>query len=190
MENKTKVRPILAELKGYLSVAPNPEKSSRIYDAQIWNQYNSTIDELNSLTENNYDKFRLRPQSEEMNRSYSTIVKVQDYVGKLSGLINRIQAEYFSDEQISSGTPNTVINANQTQFQNQEQKQSMIVDIAMYIAEKKAEHKEGSPERDFLNKFGEAIKGTNGITDIIKNIISIGVSCGLTLASLGKIFGI
>lgn len=187
MENKTKIRPILAELKGYLSVAPSPEKQSRIYDAQIWNQYNSTINELNSLSENNYDKFRLVPQGEEMNRSYSTIIKTQDYVGKLSGLINRIQAEYFSDEPSFHGGPTTVINANQTQTQKQEQ--NMIIDLAMFVAENKSNHPAGTPERDFLDKFGTAIKNSNGITDIIKNMIEIGTSCGLTLPAISKIFG-
>lgn len=123
-----------------------------------------------------------------MNRSYFTIIKTHDYVGKLSGLINRIRAEYFSDEHLIPGTPTTVINANQTQFQRQEQ--NMIIDLVMFVAENKSNHPIGTPERDFLNKFGEAIKGTNGITDIIKNMIEIGKSCGLTLLAISKIFGI
>ncbi len=190
MDNKSNVRPILEELRGYLSVAPDPGKSRDIYDAQIWNQYNSAIDELNTLTGVDYNKFKLQPQSEEINRSYFTLIKTQDYVGKLSGLINRINAEYFSDERNVTNSPNTTINTYQTQVQSQEQQQTMVVDMAMIIAEKKAGYPEGTSERSFLNKLGEALKGTKNISDIVKNIVEIGISCGLSLATIAKIFGI
>jgi|SRR3989344_2660235 len=190
MDDKIKIRPILEELKGYLSVAPSPENKSRIFDAELWNQYNSAVDELNSLNDSHdfYEKFRLRPQNENINGHYRTVIKTQDYLSKLSGLIKRIQAEYFSDESNGSAVATTIINANQTQFQKQEQ--GIIVDLAMFIATRKSDYIEGTPERDFLNKLGETIKSANNIIDIIKSVFIVGKEFGLTLASILKIFGI
>lgn len=188
MENKEKVRPVLAELKGYQSAAPDPEKGSRLFDDHFWKQYNSTIDELNTITGSDYNKFKLQPQAEDWNGRYITMAKTQDYVSKLSGLINRVSAEYFSDEKSSISGPSTVINTHQTQSQSQQQ--SMVVDIAMFIAEKKSDYAKGTKERVFLEKAGEAIKETKNVTDIISTIISIATACGLSLPALAKIFGI
>src|SRR3989344_1811442 len=95
MDNKIQVAPIYSELQGYLSQAPDKTSSSLTAEA-VWERYNQTINELNSVSGNNYNDFLIKPKaSENTGRLY---VDVLDYRGKLGGIIGRLYREFFSDE--------------------------------------------------------------------------------------------
>ncbi len=187
-ETEKKIRPLYSELRGYLSVAP---EDHFIFDEMAVNlstQLNSTIDELNVASNKNYDKFKIQTRNEEWNRLSRTLIESLEYRNKLSGLISKLQGEFFSDEQTTPPGPSTVINAHQTQSQTQQQ--SVVVDIAMVIAEKRSQYAEGTPERTFLDKFGEALKSARGIQDILGSIFSLAISTRVGLEFLKKVFGL
>jgi len=108
MASKEDIRPTYAELQGYLSQAPSEEKSGPIRDANLWNQVNETIDELNRISGEDYDRFKITPQRYEHNRI--PYLDKDTYRSKLGGLISRLHGIYFSDEVAPfSGIPSTVI---------------------------------------------------------------------------------
>ena len=109
-ETEKKIRPLYSELRGYLSVAP---EDHFIFDEMAVNlstQLNSTIDELNVASNKNYDKFKIQTRNEEWNRLSRTLIESLEYRNKLSGLISKLQGEFFSDEQTTPPGPSTVIN--------------------------------------------------------------------------------
>lgn len=185
---KEQVLPIYNELQGYLSQAP--EKPGIIFEEEIWNQLNETVDELNVVTEKNYNKFKAEVKTTNWNGQMRQTVDVQSFRIKLSGLISRLYGEYFSENQPPfSGAPSTIIHANQTQVQKQEQQQSVVVDLAMLVAERKSEYKPNSSERSFLDKLGETLKTVNNVKDIIFEIAKIAAATGVSLEFIKKIFG-
>lgn len=183
-----KIRPLYSELRGYLSVAPEDHYVFDDMAINLSRQFNGTIDELNVASGQSYDKFKVQTKNIEWNRSMQTVIESLDYRNKLSGLINKLQGEFFSDEQIASTHPSTVINAHQTQSQTQQQ--SIVVDIAMLVAEKRSQYADGTPERTFLDRLGEALKSARGVQDILNSIFSLATSTGVGLEFLKKIFGL
>ena len=112
---KEQVRPIYSELQGYLSQAPARDKGL-IFEASIWEQHNQTIDELNTVTGKNYDRYKVEVRSIDWNRTMRRVIDSQSYRIKLGGLVSRLHGEYFSDEPPPfSGMPSTVITQHQIQ---------------------------------------------------------------------------
>lgn len=181
---KAKIRPIYKELQGYLSQIPLPEKP---YDAittpAVWEQFNSTIDELNTCSEKNYDKFKISAVYRE--EGYQQINLV-DYRQKLGGLISRLQAEFFSDEpEPFSGSPSTIIT--QSQQQAQSVNVQMLLEFQGLIDKKLPELKEGSKEKKFLQKVRESLPSIKNVIELIKLILSAAGSLGLTINEVIKI---
>lgn len=187
-----KVYPIYCELQGYLDQAPRKDSGS-IREKSIWEQLHQTIDELNAITGNSYDKFKTEIKSSPTgfrDGGYYSYIDVDSYRTKVGGLINKLYGEYFSDEQKPfSNVPSTIINASQTQLQAQEQHQSVLVDIAIMIAEKKHEYAIGTPERNFLDKITEYLKSAKDVKQIVFDIVSLAAATGVSLEFLKKIFG-
>ena len=59
----------------------------------------------------------------------------------------------------------------------------------MLVAEKRVAYPSGTPERNFLDKLGEALKASKGIQEILQSIFSIATSTGIGFEALKKIFG-
>lgn len=87
------VKPIYFELQGYLSQAPEREKGV-IFEREVWEQYNQTVDELEQITGKKYDRYKLRPTNE----YNKPAITVQAYRTILGGIISRLHGEYFPDE--------------------------------------------------------------------------------------------
>jgi hypothetical protein len=186
---KEKIRLIYAELQGYLAQIPDSvETNTWTQDNTLWNQFNLLIGELKAVsrTEYNYDRFkiipetcRISPQSEPYLRMrYST------YKASLGGLIARLHAEYFSNEEPPFRTmPSTVINQTQTQTQSV----NLLLDIQEKVISEIPKHKEGSKERNFLEKIKNALPSMKTGTDIISNILKIGSEIGLHASEIEKI---
>ncbi len=106
------IRPIYTELQGYLSQAPNKDKVSTIYDANLWEHVNHAIDELGIASEEDYGHFKMIAQRSGQRRIPS--LNVDTYRTKLGGLISRLHGKYFSDEPGPfRGMPSTVISQSQ-----------------------------------------------------------------------------
>ncbi len=117
MASKEDIKPIYAEFRGYLSEAPSGGKIDSIYDADLWEQVNQAIDELNRISGEDYNRFKITPQRTQHGIRLS--VEKDTYRGKLGGLISRLHGEYFSNELSPlGGEPSTVISQTQQQSQS------------------------------------------------------------------------
>ncbi|OGF65121.1 hypothetical protein A2Z53_03470 [Candidatus Giovannonibacteria bacterium RIFCSPHIGHO2_02_42_15] len=108
---KGKIRPIYSELQGYLSQAPpiGEHGNATTYDDTLWRQFNTTIEELNKISGEDFNKFRVTGMQE--CSSNSQFIYVSNYRQKLGGIISHLHAKYFSEETPPfSGMPSTIIN--------------------------------------------------------------------------------
>ncbi|PIY88477.1 MAG: hypothetical protein COY73_03760 [Candidatus Nealsonbacteria bacterium CG_4_10_14_0_8_um_filter_37_14] len=183
---KEQVRPIYSELQGYLSQAPAGDKGL-IFEASIWEQHNQTIDELNTVTGKNYDRYKVEVRSIDWNRTMRRVIDSQSYRIKLGGLISRLHGEYFSDEPPPfSGMPSTVIT--QHQIQNQATYVQILLDLQSKIDEKLQEYKEESKEKTFLEKIKNSLSRVGNIVELIGLILRTGKELGLTVEQILKMF--
>jgi len=186
---KEKIRPIYSELQGYLSQAPKLESLlDRSSDSVLWTQVNNAINELNSVSGKNYDNFKINPEF--MNQSGMVshqYVKISAYRSKLGGLIARLHAEYFADEIVPfSGMPSTVITQQQTQ--SQVTYVQILLDIQSKIDEKLRGYKEGSNEKNFLEKVKDSLSKVGNIVELLALILRTGKEFGLTIEQVLKLF--
>lgn len=181
-----KIRPIYSELRGYLSAAPS---ENTIFDksaTDLTSQLNGTIDELNTVSLQNYDKFKVQPFSEDWNGHYRVVVKSLEYRNKLTGLIHRVQGEFFSEEQTVSTQPNTVIN----QTQSQSQSLAIVLELQEKIINEISKHEEGTKERSFLEKIKSVLPNVKTVTDILSSALKIGADLGLDPYTIHKLLGL
>lgn len=183
---KEQIRPIYSELQGYLSQAPARDKGL-IFESSIWEQHNQAIDELNTVTGKDYDRFKLELRSIDWNGTMRRVIDSQSYRMKLSGLISRLHAEYFFDEPPPfSDIPSTVITQNQ--IQNQTTYIQILLDIQSKIDEKLQEYKEGSKEKTFLEKIKNSLSKVSNIVELIGLILRTGKEFDLTIEQILKMF--
>jgi len=188
MANKEDIRPIYSELQGYLSQAPSesPERPGAVtYDTLIWQQYNLAVDELNKVSGESYDRFKIQPKTTERG---SVLMGVIPYRSKLGGLISRLHAKYFSDEQAPfSGMPSTVIS--QTQQQNQSFQIELLLQIQSKIDEQLSKLEAGdTKKRDFLEKVKGALKSVRDSTGFVALLLTTAQEFGLSVKELLELF--
>jgi len=181
MASKQEIRPIYSELQGYLAQAPKTEKFT--FYGNEWEQYNNTIDELNKLTDKDYNRFKLEP----LHGSLGSFVRLETYCQKLGGLIARLHAEYFSDEVAPfAEMPSTIIT--QSQEQTQSFQIQMLLEVQSKIDEKIAKFDEGSKERKFLEKVKGSLASIRNIAGLIALLLSVAKECGLSIEDLKSLF--
>lgn len=185
---KEEIRPIYSELKGYLSATP---KENEVWDEtaiNIANQLNGAIDELSQITDQKFDKFKIQAQNISWGNGFRSTLSVLDYRNRLSGLISRIQGEFFSEEQSVSAQPSTVINTNQTQSQSQSM--VMVLELQEKILSEISKHEEGSKERGFLERMKLALPTIKTVMDVLSNALAIGQQFGLSPDIIRKLLGL
>ena len=181
---KEKIRPIYSELQGYLSQAPKPEKVySALTGESTWKHYHSAIKELNDITGEDYDRFKVSPERGQTDQ----FVRVVEYRGCLGGLISRLHGQYFSDEPAPfSGMPSTIITQQQTQAQST--KVQILLDLQSTIDNQISKYKEGTPERTFLEKIKEGLSGIEDVNDFVRLLLRTGKGLGLTIDQILTFF--
>lgn len=184
-----RIRPIYSELQGYLTQAPVDEGGKNIVyrnsgDPQtLVDQLNLTIDELNEITANNYDKLKIAP----VRWGDGTAVHISDYRTKLNGLISKLHGQYFSKENAPfSMTPSTVIS--QQQLQSQTTNIQILLEVQSFLDKKTSLYSEGTKERGFLDRVKSTLSGVKDVNELIKLILEAGNSVGLSMAEILKIF--
>lgn len=185
MADLSKIKPVYQELQGYLSQIPLPKDSYEVIEFEpIGSQINATIGELNSLTECNYDKFKVEMR-EGSNRSlYTTTLRA-----KLGGLIDRLHAEYFNEENRPfGGSPQTLISQTQNQSTN------ITISLVLQIQEKILESLKNTDlkpeEKNFLEKIKEALPNIVNVLDLIKIILNTANSFNITIPVVLKLLGL
>lgn len=176
---KEKIGPIYSELQGYLSQAPEIRGDIEVSsDLSLIEQYNEALDELNNISDKNYDRFKIKEKE-----VFSELFNVTNYRSKLGGLIARLHREYFSEEPAPfSGMPNTIIN--QTQQQTQSFQVQMLLEIQSKIDEKISEFKEGTKEKSFLDKIKDSLSSIRNTTELLALILKSGKDFGLTVKQI------
>jgi hypothetical protein len=192
MAAKEKVRPIYAELQGYMLQAPGGDNVRVIYDPNVWRHYNQTVDELTKLTGNNYDRFKAVHRYMPSARTMIECVDVTQYRTKLSGLINRLHAEFFADEASPfAGSPGMVIN--QSQQQSQAVHIQMVMEITEQLTRAEAKFEEGDKERGFIDKVKGYLKSagtaTTSLAQLMLLLLNVARECGLSIEDMKRVFG-
>ena len=183
---KNKIRPIYQELQGYLSQTPVPDKPYiTTEDESLWSQMNLAIDELNEITGKNYDRFKITPKGTAM--SGTAYIELTAIRSKLGGLIDRLNGEYFSDEDRPFGrTPTTII----TQSQAQEQSTQVVVllEVQEKILERLKDNQIAPEEKRFLQKLKDNLSGVRDFIELIRLILITAQDTGLDLENLTRVF--
>lgn len=184
MTQKEDIRPIYQELQGYLSQAPGGDKIRIIYDDNLWEQVNQAIDELNSISGEDYNRFKMHTKQIRQGREGTcNVVDVGTYRAKLGGLISRLHGQYFSDEVAPfSSMPSTVIT--QTQQQSQSIQVQMLLEFRDKITEKIDQLDAGDNKRKFLEKVKGALASVRDYAGLIALYVTTAQEFGLTLKEL------
>jgi hypothetical protein len=186
MENKQAIRPIYSELQGYLAQAPSSSRAGdqNIYDQAFWCQFNDTIQELNTLTGKNYDRYKLTPVR---GRTHQFIPK-DTYRQKLGGLIAQLYGEYFSDEVAPfAAMPSTIIS--QSQNQNQSVQVQLLLEVNDLIHNKLGQVQDGSKEKTFLEKIKTSLSSVKNISQLVSLLLKTAQTLGITIEQLKDLFG-
>jgi len=181
-----KIRPIYSELQGYLAQAPGADKGM-IFEKSIWEGYHATIDELNAVTGDNYDRYKVQVQPW-ASSDIGFALSILEYRTKIGGLIARLHGSFFSNEAAPfSGMPNTVITNQQTQSQTVNVQ--MLLEVQSKIDEVLPTLPEGSKEKGFLERIKSSLGQTKNISELIRLILQTGNDMGITLVQMLKWFG-
>lgn len=187
---KEEIRPLYLELQGYLKQL-SKNVNNIIKTEETWNNYHSVIDELNSLTGEDYNKFKLKINyinSNSFGNPYN-YVNSDNFRFQLGGLIQKIYGSYFQDEKNPTDDstspqniqPANVINNVQSQSQSQSIKLEIAVEITEIIARKISDYEEGSKERTFLEQIKDGLKEGKNVVELVNLILSTGINIGLTM---------
>jgi hypothetical protein len=197
MATKEQIKPIYEELQGYYSQATRI-RSDIIYEDAVWEQYNMAVDALSEVSGADYGRFKAIPLPEHSESIYGEEVRTPERIGtlgyssKLSGLINRLHAEFFSDEPSPfADSPDMVIS--QTQQQYQSIHVQMIMEIQEYLTRSEGQFKEGSKERGFIDKakgfLKSAASGVTSAAQLMLLLLNVAKECGLNIDDMQRIFG-
>src|SRR5579862_5594097 len=169
-EDKKKIRPFYSELQGYLSQAPTVQAKPYLYrdEGNEWEQVNTVIEQLNTITGNNFDRFKITLERDK------DILSVTIYRSKLGGIISYLHGEYFFDEPAPfSGMPNNVITNNLNQQQSQQQ--TMIVTLLELQSkiDKKLTETTDEKQKSFLQKLKDQLTMIVTVTQLIQQILTL-----------------
>jgi hypothetical protein len=181
---KEKIRPIYQELQGYLLQIPVPEKPYEVIDSEdVWNRVNLAINELEDLSPHSYGKFKIHPEI----RGQTGFVNVTALRVNLGGLIDRLHAEFFSDEPNPFiGGPSTIIS--QEQSQEQTTNVVMLLDVHEKIVEKLNDEQTNPDERKYLETLKGGLSSAKSALGLINLILSTANTVGIELDKLTQIF--
>lgn len=180
------IKSIYIELQGYLLSSPEPRNNlpdgGYITDEDMWVKFNITLDRLNKVTDNIFTNHKMSYKV----RGNTQYITIDYYRSNLSGLIFRLYADYFPHD------PPLVTQSESGQFvlnQNIHQEQTVSINIFKeQIEEKISTYKEGSKERNFLEKLKGYVATTNNITDIVRTTIGLAKKFGLSFDDISNIF--
>lgn len=128
--NQENIKIIYEQLKGYLSQTPTEGGVT----LGMVNQVNQAIDELNSVSGENYDRFKMDSEVEPDDEPMYSAFDIVEFRFTLSGLILRLYGEYFSNEPPPfSGPQSPVIIQTQEQNPTQEQNQMHMKSKAVHF---------------------------------------------------------
>jgi len=183
MAKQEDIRHIYHQLQGYLSKAPSGDKTGMIRDPNLWNHINQVVDELSILCDEDYNRFKIIPQT---SRHFGPFLSKDTLQTQLAGLIARLHGKYFASEPAPfSGMPSTVIS--QTQVQSQSQTQ-MVLDLQSKIDEQLRNLEPEDKKHKFLEKVKGALASVKDYAGVLALYVTTAQEFGLTLKELVELF--
>jgi hypothetical protein len=188
-----KIKPIYQELMGILSQTPvfdNPH--STLSTVEIWENYNDIIERLNTISERDYNHFKIKEKIEQWGDGSShPYVNGTLFRQKLNGLINHLHGEHFPNERTPfSGEPQHVFEQNQVVSQSTDVQ--VIVMTVLEVQEKLIKNEDkyssDSPEGKFIKIVKESLKNVKSTMELINLILQTAANVGLTPDKLSTIF--
>ncbi len=184
MADKETIRPVYSELQGYLAQAPKGKHYDSIGRDEILNQFNAAVEELMKVTNKDYARFKIKPESAH-DPAFASDLTVGEYRGKLGGIIARLHGEYFSDEPAPfASMPSTII----TQSQNQSVHVEFILEMSNLINDKMNKAPEGTPEKKFLEKIRGTLSKVKNVSQFVTLVIMTAKEMGISLEQLASLF--
>jgi hypothetical protein len=191
MEDTKKIRGLYGVLQGYISQAPDVKDT--IDEEDLWNQVNSTIDELGQIVDYDFKRYKIVPKGDQIYDEDENVffdspyVAASVYRAKIIGLIMWLHGVYFSNEPAPfSNTPSQVIT--QTQEQSQSLNQQMLIDFSGIITEKIDKLDPADKKRLFLEKLKTAMGTVRNYAGFISLCLKTAKECGLALNDMLELF--
>jgi len=184
------IRCLYKEFQGILAQTPQPEAGIssaflRMNQGTV-ESYHSAIAQLKKITGKSWDRFVL-PLKDEYGRGLPLV----DFRQRLGQLINRMHAEYFSEEpEPFSGVPDTVIHQTTSVAQSQqvEIQIAMILQLDRFVGDKINDYEAGSKERSFLERLRAGINSAKSYLDFARLLVQTAKDCGIDVSTIASIF--
>lgn len=172
--------PVYGELRGFL------KQSNAIQEHEIGivEQFNSAVDELQSVTGEDYARFKVQIRTAHRTMPNRRYFHQNEYRTNVSGLVGRLHAKYFQDETDPLGTaPSTVISQQQhTQIQVQ-----IAVEVTSAIEQALAKNP-SEKEKSFLQAIKERLSTVKSAAGLIAMIATEAKAHGIGVDDLVKLF--
>lgn len=185
---KKDIRPIYQELQGYLSQDPPISEAHQdvTYDRTLWDQANTAIDLLAEITGSDaYERFKIVPAG----TGRHSHVMMATFRTKLGGLVDRLHAEFFDDEDRPfGGSPTQIITQQQTQDQTTDVRVIMVLEIQERIVERLQDPDTPSEEKEFLERLKPGLATVRTAVELVQLILNTAKLVGIDLATLMHIF--
>jgi hypothetical protein len=191
-EEKEKVKEIYDELLVLSREAPTGNGYMTDDDKEVWEQYQSLIDDLIQVTrENEYSRYRIKVEYAS-NQQY---VQNAPYRSKLRSLITRLHRKYFYNEpdlldkahiQQGQTQPLTITN-NLSQQQNQHQYMNLTLFEIRDRIDQRLSRTTDEKEKTFLTNLKEQLSTITTILQLIQIFFKIAHQSGLDIPTANHV---
>lgn len=186
-----KIRPIYADLIGQLSGLPQTRELFDTFNRNIADHYNTRVDELSRETVKDFGSYKveIKEQRFEHVRTATITISIVELRQKMNGLIMRLHAEYFDDEDPPFGGQPGTINV-MKQEQAQAMSISFLLNLQEHVLQRAQQVDEGSTERKLLDRIKEKLRNVSDGLEGVKAIIDAARIVGASVDDIRRaLFG-
>lgn len=150
-------------------------------------QHQQTLDELESLTENDYDSFM--PHTREVDDEHHIACRAQDLRVQVSGLMGELRPLFAAEQRphYAKESEGYVLSVNQYVSQEVNVTQNLVVDIALKLESLEGNYAENTPEKNFIVKLKDGLKSVKDVASLIGLLVTTAQSVGLGIDKLEQI---
>jgi hypothetical protein len=185
-KRKEGIKHLYNVLKGYYANAPEASQYDRGYlrGSSLLTNYNKVVDELSSISGNDYSRFKVPPAKREYKLPQMDKPRVKEitdvlaYRQQLGGIILALQSTYFPND------PNPVIRSQPGVQITQvvQQNQSVVFQLVLQgeIDSRINKYAEGTKERSFLERLRASLGTVANIGQLITTLFKLAKEFGLS----------
>lgn len=150
-------------------------------------QHQQTLDELESLAENDYDSFM--PHTREVDDEHHIACRAQDLRVQVSGLMGELRPLFAAEQRphYAKESEGYVLSVNQYVSQEVNVTQNLVVDIALKLESLEGNYAENTPEKNFIVKLKDGLKSVKDVASLIGLLVTTAQSVGLGIDKLEQI---